>query len=191
MLVTHTQMENQIEKSADFFLLVWFIFWWIRPIYSRTCWTQSLVCCLHLSWVNGPEITFLPNFLIFELVRCHRPVSCDLNGFHPVFVDVEVPLRGRTRTAFEKGPMKSSCLGCLISAVNPSVSADLYVLCVTCWNMFTFYPLFCYDAISILIYYEVYVSIFYKLLRKSVVCYLETTHVTVCKHSPAPCFCLN
>lgn len=93
MLVTHTQMGNQIEKSADFFLLVWFIFWWIRPIYSRTCWTQSLVCCLHLSWVNGPEISFLPNFLIFELVRCHRPVSCDLNGFHPVFVDVEVPYK--------------------------------------------------------------------------------------------------
>lgn len=62
-------------------------------------------------------------------------------------------------------------------------SADLYILRGTCCNMFTFYLY--YDAISILTFYKgVYVSIFYNLLGKTVVCYLETTHA--CEHSAAP-----
>lgn len=43
--------------------------WWIRSIYSRTCWTQPVGCCPCLSLVNGAEKSFCL-FFSFYCLSC-------------------------------------------------------------------------------------------------------------------------
>lgn len=147
---SHRQTEKGCFCSSPF-LLVWFVF----------CWTRSFECCLRLSWVNGPEMSF-SLILSFHSLSClgacqlwseRLPSSfCGCGGFLWVWT---------SSPASKLGLMKWSCL-CRLSSEPISLCAGrqdaqtfgyvpplfgpfrrtfgtFWSFLLSCCNIFTFY----------------------------------------------------